>query len=270
MEVSRSNFSNITKTLRLIEIAKIQTYARLVKNDLIKYPNCKIAVFLSYTSPLQQLTDILKEYRPLVLDGKTPNSKRIDNISKYQEFNLNYRLLIANISVASVGLNFDDRSVNGMFPRRVYASPNYDILTLFQSPGRFLRATTTSNVVFRFVYGKSAPEEEKILDSLSRKTQVMKTILDVNVVNGVLCPGDYPSVYEKSVIVTPDPSPGLGSQVRYLSQDLDTTLNIALLDLNHDRETKYNPVSKTGVYPFDYPKLPQNHSNVVTVTSSVQ
>ena len=133
----------------------------------------------------------MANFNPLILDGSVPKSKRSLIIDEYQAHNLNKRLIICNLAVGALGIDLDDTTPNGIIPRYAFVSPSYYAMLLHQVTRRFYRANTTSQPHIRFVYGKCGIEETSILNSLSKKKDVMKQTL-INQVNaGIKFPGEY-------------------------------------------------------------------------------
>jgi superfamily II DNA or RNA helicase len=189
VEITRDTFGSINKALAKIESAKINTMVRVVKDILEDDANVKIGIFVNFTESLNRLQDLLKKYKPIRLDGGVHKNKRQILIDEFQEPNAKRRVIIANIQVASTGIDLDDKY--GGFPRFAFASPNYKILDLHQLTRRFVRLDSKSNASFRFFYGKGLNKENSILNALARKTNIMKDTLEGQVEEGIVFPGDY-------------------------------------------------------------------------------
>lgn len=186
---TQDNMASITKALMQIEQAKLNTFVRIAKEKLVSVPNCKIGIFVNYNDSLELLNEAFKDYNPIILQGKIPKEKRHDLVEKFQEQNLNHRILIANLQVCATGIDLDDKS--GAFPRFAFASPNYVILNLQQLIYRFRRSDSKSATVFRFVYGKCDTQEKSILNALARKTNVLRDTLESQVEAGIKFPGEF-------------------------------------------------------------------------------
>ena len=111
-------------------------------------------------------------------------------INLFQKPDLEYRVYISILSVSATGIDLDDQSPKGLYPRYAFASPGFKIDELHQLTRRFYRANTQSSTVFRFVYAKGY-EEVGLLNNLARKTNVMKETLEKQVEGGVKFPGEY-------------------------------------------------------------------------------
>jgi SNF2 family DNA or RNA helicase len=169
----QAKIETIIYNLRVIENAKMRLFVQLAKKRLSENPHNKVALFVNYTSSIKGLLKDLEEYQPLVLDGSVDKEKRQPVIDKFQEHNTTHRVLIGNIRVCSSGIDLNDTSKGGKFPRYVYANPNLNILDLQQLPYRFLRLNSTSNTIFRFVYVKNHVEQG-LLKNLKKKAKVME------------------------------------------------------------------------------------------------
>lgn len=183
----------IQHALGAIEAAKMSTFVRLLIEKLDSAPGCKVAVFVNYTKSIECLDVALAHYNPLVMDGKTSKERRGEVMSLYSQPSLQHRVLIGNLATCNSGVDFDDK--HGSFPRYAFVSPNYSSIMGYQLSFRFMRADTRSDTRITFVYGAVSPEV-KILDALSKKTEVMKETGRAQIENGVLFPGDHPHFVE--------------------------------------------------------------------------
>jgi len=186
-EMIQRLIEKIIFNMRVIENAKMNIFITLAKKKLEENPNYKVCLFVNYTSSIKILQKGLKDYEPLVLDGKVPKEQRQDILTKFQEPTTRFRLLIGNIRVCSSGLDIDDKL--GNFPRFIYANANLSILDLQQLPSRFLRLDTKSSSVFRFVYVRNYPEIG-LLQNLKKKSKVMKQTTEKQVEEGTQFVGD--------------------------------------------------------------------------------
>jgi hypothetical protein len=186
----------VVKSLEGIEQSKVPLFERLVRQTLTENPNCKVCVGLNYVQrTLTILVDKLKDLNPGVITGETPKTQRDTIVKKFQEPNLNSRLIIANVKCLSTGIDLDDKY--GNFPRFIFTSPNYNIVDLHQFSRRFVRVDTKSVPQFRFVYGDCGKKERSILNALARKTNVMQEILKEQKQAGIKFPGEYEEFIEE-------------------------------------------------------------------------
>jgi len=191
------NMGSITNALMQIEDAKINTFFRIAKEKLDTIPTSKVGIFVNYNTSLEKLSKLFAEYNPIVLHGKVPKNKRQELIDNFQRPDLGNRVIIGNLQVCATGIDLDDKY--GDFPRFAFASPNYVILNLQQLIYRFRRADSKSVATFRFVYGKTDRIETSILNSLARKSKILKDTLEDQVEAGITFPGDFENEDEPDI-----------------------------------------------------------------------
>ena len=189
-----ATLSAVSASLLSVETAKIGTMLRIAQEKL-QDPRLKMIICVNYTATIDDLVEGLKEYNPLVLQGKTKEGDRGTIISEFAEDNGNRRLLLANLKVCSSGIDLDDK-VGGR-PRFCLVSPNYSSIDLYQLSHRFLRMDTKSSATVHMMYAKTACELA-ILNALAKKSAVMKQTTNVQVESGVVFPCDYDSFIEES------------------------------------------------------------------------
>ena len=184
----------ITSALMRIERAKLGTFVRLMRQRLASDGTGKVVTCVNYTSSLEILRSELAAHQPLVLQGSMTQGQRERVIDRFQEPDTRSRLLIANLSVASTGIDLDDK--HGGFPRTCFASPMFNTITLYQLGHRFQRMDTRSSAAVYMVYNERTPELN-ILNALARKGAVMKETTNEQVEAGVVFPCDYPTYKEE-------------------------------------------------------------------------
>ena len=188
MELSSVKEQNFIQCVLMeIELLKLATIERIIKEHL-STPNEKVVLCLNYKNSVKILTEKLKDFSPLILTGETSLPERSKNISRFQEPNLNNRLLIANLNVCSTGIDLDDK--NGNFPRFCLVNPSYSTISQYQLCHRFYRQDTRSTAVIHFIYGKHA-YELAILNSLSEKSRVIKDTVNEQSKNEITFQCDY-------------------------------------------------------------------------------
>ena len=184
------NKFGLTKPLKQIENGKVPLFIRKARETLEKIPNSKVCIFVNYLENLAEIAKALEAYTPILMYGSVPKDKRQGIINLFQRQDLKYRLYISITSVSATGIDLDDQSPKGSFPRYAFSSPGFKIDELHQLTRRFYRISTKSNATFRFVYAKGH-EEVGLLNNLARKTNVMKETLEKQVEGGVKFPGEY-------------------------------------------------------------------------------
>ncbi len=189
-----TGYGAIQKALQKIELSKVNDMARVAMNQLESNPKCKVAICVNFTESITNLSEILSEYKPIIFNGQVQKQKRAALISKFQQFDTEYRVILLNIASGSSGIDLDDKE--GSFPRYVFVSPNYNILDLHQLSYRFVRLDSKSSANLRFFYGKVGKKETSIINALSRKTQVMRDTTG-EFTNDIKLPGEYENYIEE-------------------------------------------------------------------------
>ena len=198
MQDRTRQMAGITRCMQILETGKIQMLARIAEDALTEQSNCKVVIAVNYSDTVTDLKDLLAEYNPLILTGSTTEQQRGKLLEQFQAPNVEHRLLICNQSVASTGIDLDDK--HGAFPRLCLVSPNFSTITSYQLGHRFQRADSKSDARVHFVFakkkGKTKKESEeiielKVLDALSRKSQVMRETTEEQSKAGVIFPGDH-------------------------------------------------------------------------------
>jgi hypothetical protein len=184
------NKFGLTKPLKMVETAKVPLFIRKAYEVLTKIPNSKVCIFVNYLDNLDEIANALSGFNPIIMNGSVDKKKRQELINLFQEQNLKHRVYISILSVSASGIDLDDQSPGGLYPRYAFASPGFKIDELHQLTRRFYRANTQSSTTFRFVYAKGF-EEVGLLNNLARKTNVMKETLEKQVAGGVKFPGEY-------------------------------------------------------------------------------
>ncbi len=217
VDLRDADFGAITNALMSIERPKVSILGR--EAALTLQSTGKVVLYVSYTASVTQLAADLQFFSPLILTGKVPAKKRKDIVDRFQN-DPTARLLIANIKVGGVGISLHDTV--GDQPRTTFLIPNYSVLDLHQAAYRTYRMGTASAVKIVFVYGNVSVQESSILDALAKKTTVLKDLLDQQVEEEVLFPGDYPNWIEGGVAAFPMPQLGnLSSRMNALNLNSD-------------------------------------------------
>lgn len=180
--------------LRKIAVCKVPIFVRMARKWLEEDPTCKVVIFNRYHTPISRIATELKQYKPLVLTGKTKPANRLGIINTFEHSD-DHRLILLTTAVGSEGISLHD--TRGDRPRKVLMLPDFSILDLHQAAKRCYRDGTMSDVELYMVYAKAAAKERNIINALARKTGVLRDILDQQVRDGVLFPGEYPTYTEQ-------------------------------------------------------------------------
>lgn len=145
--------SGITRALQVIETGKIGLFARLALKELEK-PRQKVVLAVNYIETIVDLKAMLEAsgYSVLLLQGSMSHEQRYSALRSFQAPSNEYRVMVVNQSVASTGIDLDDK--HGQFPRTCFVSPNFSTITAYQLGHRFHRMDTCSDAHVEFVYGK--------------------------------------------------------------------------------------------------------------------
>jgi hypothetical protein len=192
--------SSISRALQVIETGKIKLFVRIARQYLTNTQG-KIVLAMNYSESLNDLRRDLADYMPLSLEGSSSVLQREVVLQKFAAPSLENRVLVCNQSVASTGIDLDDK--HGNFPRLCLVSPNYSSITAFQLGHRFLRMDTKSNASVHFVYAKRANKtideckdiiELRVLDALGRKSSIMRETTGMEI--EVQFPGEHEDYIE--------------------------------------------------------------------------
>ena len=199
-ENTAAQMASVMRSLQVIETGKITMFARAARDWLDKNPNHKCVIAVNFSDTVSDLQTLLQSFQPLLLTGSTTEVARGRVLQQFQVPSCENRLLICNQTVASSGIDLDDK--HGAFPRLALVSPNYATITSYQLGHRFQRMDTKSDALVHFVFAKrkGATKEAcrdlielRVLDSLSRKSQVMKETTEQS---HVIFPGDHEEWHE--------------------------------------------------------------------------
>lgn len=177
----------IARAMLQIEKGKIGLFITCAKK-ILEQKQTKVVILLNYTETLKQVAKWLAPYHPIIINGETKMGSRPEMIGRFQEPNLNCRVLIGNLGILAQGVDLDDQ--HGAFPRHMIISPSYFLSRLYQATGRILRSKTKSQPRAHFIYVKQVPTETDLLTSLAMKSN----ILQQSVKHRLRLPAQYPSV----------------------------------------------------------------------------
>lgn len=196
-EGTTAQMASVTRSLQIIETGKISLFARVAREALAE-PTQKVVLAVNFSDTVTDLVELLKEHKPLLLTGSCTEKQRAETLRLFQEPSPTHRLLICNQSVASTGIDLDDKL--GKFPRLALVSPNYSTIMSYQLGHRFQRLDTKSDARVHFVFAKRrgcTRQESRdiieigVLDALSRKSTVMRETAALGASSGVVFPGDH-------------------------------------------------------------------------------
>lgn len=182
-------FGKITKALEMIEKAKLDDLIRVV-TKVMKNKNARVVISVNYIHSIKYL----KKFFPdaATLTGETKNRAKIIKDFK----NNKIPLLIKTSTTGQSAISLHD--TDGHYPRYMFIIPNYSFITIAQNVMRIYRDGTMSDATVRLFYGKGAfVEERTILAAMSRKTEVLKGMINEENLGGIKYPGDYEDYVEE-------------------------------------------------------------------------
>ena len=154
---------------------------------LEEIPNSKVVIFLDFKESIEVAYTYLQRYSPIVTTGDDSIDVRDTRTRKFQEPNLDCRVLITMNQISSFGVEFDDQT--GDFPRVGITIPGHVIGNLVQSPGRLNRELTKSDNMFFIVRPKNAEDfDASINRSIDAKSKVF---IETLAKNGIIPPNIF-------------------------------------------------------------------------------
>ena len=182
------NWGDVTTSRREIDSAKVPSVVRWAKNNLATNKHCKVLIYCNYKRDMKHAASLLARYNPLVMDGSTSVKQRQQIITSFQIDTDEYRVIISNPKVGGIGIDLDDKY--GTRPRIMYILPSYFFTDQYQATGRIHRIGTLSKATIYFVYSRAFPYETGILNSMAKKSQVVRNMVTQEQVN-IRFPGEY-------------------------------------------------------------------------------
>ena len=222
VSIKNFNWNNFTTYLVNLENIMVYSYVRKAIEELESDPNCKVILSFNYNNSIRLAYDNLLRYNPLIINGSVSKNDRAHIIQNFQKSDLEYRLIITNLKVISLGISLEDK--NGNFPRKAYGSPNYSAMDMLQWVSRFHSKDTKGDqpVKVRFLYGKSEQPLTSILKSIFKKSKVFKEILTMQVNNGLKFQDDYDNEEEINI---------QKFDIPFINNPIETPENIDYLEL---------------------------------------
>lgn len=194
--------TGITRGLQVIETGKINLFRDLALEALENHPQQKVVIAVNFTDTIQDLKTLFEAlgHAVLVLNGSVSSEGRSRVMALFQTPSTQHRILLANQSVISTGIDLDDK--HGSYPRICFVSPNQSTITAFQLGHRFHRADTKSDSAVHFVQAKNGKSfawnhpiqdtiEVRVLNSLAAKGAIMKETTPEQLTVGVVFPSDH-------------------------------------------------------------------------------
>lgn len=208
-ETTMNHLARMTMSRKAIEMDKAYLFSILASRKLNESPTNRVILVMNFIDSIDKVSEILKDYNPLILTGQTKSKDRSEIINRFQTPNDIDRLLIMNTKIGGVGISLHD--LYGGRETYMYISPDFSIINIFQSVGRAYRTGLRSDVTVYIVYGvHRGCYEANIIKALSKKNKVMKGSIpgmnsgeieeleDTDLKNKILFPGEYPMFMEEN------------------------------------------------------------------------
>lgn len=194
-------FGAIQTALMGVERSKLPIFRRLLKQTLEEYPNYKVVITLSFVDSVNDLYNYAKSLgiNALMLTGDVKPENREAIRLKFQEPNLDYRVMLMSIQTGGESISLHD--LDGRFPRVMYISPVFSAIQMLQAAGRIDRRGVKSPAYVRFVYAIVPAPEERILHTVGPKYELLEEHrvssgeVKEDITENIL-PHDYPAFVE--------------------------------------------------------------------------
>lgn len=187
----RTGVMNGTMTSQTVKI--YYACLRFIQYIFSTVPNVKIVVFLNYKESVDIIMRFLAYLNPVSITGDHNCTEQVRNgiVEKFQQHNLDSRLLLIMSQIGSDGIELDD--THGGFPRVSIGLPDFYNSRYFQCPGRTFRRFTKSNSLYFFIMINSDECTEESLDkSINNKSKVM---IDTLRHNEIIPPMNFEKIY---------------------------------------------------------------------------
>lgn len=160
----------------------------IAKHALEEIPNLKIVIFVDFKETFKIAVKELENYSTVSITADCSKEEREIRKNKFQEPNLDIRVLITMNKLSAVGVEYDDKY--GNFPRIGFGLRGYNIGFCVQGPGRISRFNTKSKSLFIY------PKEEDYVDSIDRNISEKSSIYrEVLKNNGAIPPDSFVDLY---------------------------------------------------------------------------
>ena len=185
-----SRIKGIRNIINNIEASKLGIFFDATVKILNDDPNAKVIVAFNGVDNIERLTKALSIYGALAIYGKIQNGRH--EIIELFNSDKRHRVLIMNPEITGFGVDLHDTV--GDSPRTLLISPCYNFITLYQTTGRINRRGVKSNTTVKIVYcSGEASREVKIRAALTKKSEVMKRMIDDRSLDYITLPDEYES-----------------------------------------------------------------------------
>jgi superfamily II DNA or RNA helicase len=166
----------ITKYMKKLHDSLIEIL-KLYISKYIETKKGKLIIVVRFIDHINRIYNFLKKEYGIdagIISGFTTDRFKI--VKKFQEPNLDLRILLVSIETGGVGISLDDQF--GTFPRTIFMLPTFNSIELIQCLGRIFRRNTQSNSKVYVLYGQH--EKNVIVKNMDRKGKILTDILGIH------------------------------------------------------------------------------------------
>lgn len=163
LEALSSDLVALSTQRRLIGTLKAESIAELVDNELMDNPVDKRIIFLHHTDAIDKIAEHLKNYRKVILHGKTPLHIRAGLADQFQN-DPDTRIFIGQTTVCREGLTLTASN------QVILGEPSWVPKDNFQAAKRASRIGQTKPVLARLISATNTADD-LVMRVIARKTQ---------------------------------------------------------------------------------------------------
>lgn len=169
------NAKMFSSGIQKIHDSLVENAYEYTRKLLTEEPQHKFVVVMNFVHHFEYFEKAFSDIPVLVLNGKTPMQDRHSIISKFQQPNLNHRIICISGEVGSVGIELDDKS--GQFPRHMIILPMTNAVNFCQAIGRIQRARTQSHSKVSVV--QPTRHRTYFKNQIQRKFKVLEQFMNI-------------------------------------------------------------------------------------------
>lgn len=166
------NDRNTSILRRFVGLAKVDSVAEIVKDELRADQKRKLVLFCIHRDVIEELKHKLKDFKPARIYGGTPAAKRQKAIQKFHD-SPSCRVFIGQTAAAGTGIN-----LQGAASDVLVVEPDWTPANNAQAVMRVHRIGQTSPVSVRWVRCKGATVDEIVVKTLKQKTETLTQLFD--------------------------------------------------------------------------------------------
>lgn len=202
------NMGEYTRIYKQLQEMKVPFLIEEGMEWLKSGPNNKLILVVNYLDHVEMLKQAFQAYNPLILTGEVKDKRERQRLQDaFQAANLNHRVFIFTSGAGSVSISLHD--TNGHYPRKLIIMPSFHALDMLQAAGRIIRTGLKSKALVSVVYVNDYDNEEsnclirdsehpeltgsclekRLLEKINKRSQVVRTALVNNKVEGAFGKG---------------------------------------------------------------------------------